>query len=43
MIGTDYPYPLGDWMAVEKVEALNCPEDEKLEILEGNARSLLKI
>jgi aminocarboxymuconate-semialdehyde decarboxylase len=43
MIGTDYPYPLGDWMAVEKVEALECPETEKLEILEGNARRLLRL
>ncbi len=43
MIGTDYPYPLGDSMAVEKVEALDCPEAEKLEILEGNARRLLKL
>ncbi|MFQ5683459.1 MAG: amidohydrolase family protein [Candidatus Binatia bacterium] len=43
MIGTDYPYPLGDWMAVEKVQALEIPEAEKLEILEGNARRLLKL
>jgi aminocarboxymuconate-semialdehyde decarboxylase len=43
MIGTDYPYPLGDWMAVEKVEALNCSEEQKLAILEGNARELLKL
>ncbi len=43
MIGTDYPYPLGDWRTVEKVEALEIPEAEKLEILEGNARRLLKL
>ncbi len=43
MIGTDFPYPLGNWMAVEEVEALECPETEKLEILEGNARRLLKL
>ena len=43
MIGTDYPYNLGDFTAVEKVEALECSEVEKLEILEGNARRLLKL
>lgn len=43
MIGTDYPYPLGDWMAVDKVEALECTEEQKLAILEGNARRLLKL
>ncbi len=43
MVGTDYPYTLGDWMAVEKVLALECSEAEKREILEGNARRLLKI
>lgn len=43
MVGTDYPYPLGDWMAVEKVEALECSEAEKMEILEGTARRLLKL
>ena len=43
LVGTDYPYALGDWMAVDKVEALDCPEAEKEAILEGNARRLLKI
>ena len=43
MVGTDYPYPLGDWSAVEKVEALDCSEKEKLAILEGNARRILKL
>jgi len=43
MVGTDYPFPLGDWMSVEKVEALSCPEKEKNAILEGNARRLLKL
>jgi predicted TIM-barrel fold metal-dependent hydrolase len=23
MVGTDYPYTLGDWMAVEKIEQMN--------------------
>jgi aminocarboxymuconate-semialdehyde decarboxylase len=43
MVGTDYPYTLGDWMGVEKVEALDCPEREKEAILAGNARRLLKL
>ncbi len=43
LVGTDYPYTLGDWMAVEKVEALGCPETEKEAILQGNARRLLKL
>jgi aminocarboxymuconate-semialdehyde decarboxylase len=43
LLGTDYPYVLGDWMGVDKVEALDCSEAEKEAILEGNARRLLKL
>jgi len=43
LVGIDYPYVLGDWMAVDKVEALDCSETEKKAILEGNARRLLKL
>jgi aminocarboxymuconate-semialdehyde decarboxylase len=43
MLGTDFPYVLGDWMGVDKVEALPCSEIEKHAILEANARKLLKI
>jgi predicted TIM-barrel fold metal-dependent hydrolase len=43
MLGTDYPYTLGDWMAVEKVQGLKCSETEKDAILEGTARRLLKL
>ena len=43
MLGTDYPYTLGDWMAVEKVQALKCSEADKDAILAGNARRLLKL
>jgi aminocarboxymuconate-semialdehyde decarboxylase len=43
MAGTDYPYVLGDWMGVDKVEALDCSEAEKEAILEGNARKLLRV
>jgi aminocarboxymuconate-semialdehyde decarboxylase len=43
MIGTDYPFTLGDWKAVEKVEALDCCDAEKAAILYENARQLLKL
>ena len=43
LLGTDFPYMLGDWMCVDKVEALNCSEAEKNAILEGNAKRLLKL
>jgi aminocarboxymuconate-semialdehyde decarboxylase len=43
MLGTDFPYALGDWQCVDKVEALPCSDRDKKAILEGNARKLLKI
>jgi aminocarboxymuconate-semialdehyde decarboxylase len=43
LLGTDFPYILGDWQCVEKVEALPCAATEKQMILQGNARKLLKI
>ena len=43
LLGTDFPYVLGDWMAVNKVEALDCSEAEKDAILSGNAKRLLKL
>ena len=43
MLGTDFPYILGDWQCVDKVDALPCGEPEKQLILEGNATKLLKI
>lgn len=43
MLGTDYPYTLGDWMGVEKIRALGCPEPEKDAILQGNARRVLRL
>ena len=43
LLGTDFPYVLGDWQCVDKVEALPCSETEKQAILEDNARKLLKI
>jgi aminocarboxymuconate-semialdehyde decarboxylase len=43
MVGTDYPYTLGDWMSVETIEQMNCTEAEREAMLHGNARALLKI
>src|SRR5207253_2145523 len=43
MVGTDYPYDLGDWMAAEKIEQMNCTQTEREAMLYGNARALLKI
>ena len=43
MLGTDFPYILGDWHCVDRVEALACADTEKQAILEGNARKLLKL
>ncbi|HWO41918.1 MAG TPA: amidohydrolase family protein [Candidatus Eisenbacteria bacterium] len=43
MVGTDYPYSLGDWKAVDKIEALDCPDAEKRLMLDGNAKRLLKL
>jgi aminocarboxymuconate-semialdehyde decarboxylase len=43
MLGTDFPYILGDWQCADKVEALPCSRTEKEAILAGSARKLLKI
>jgi aminocarboxymuconate-semialdehyde decarboxylase len=43
MVGTDYPYTLGDWMAAEKIEQMNCTDAEREAMLFGNARKVLKI
>ena len=43
LLGTDFPYILGDWQCVEKVDALPCSDIEKRAILEGNARRLLNM
>ncbi|MEA2658743.1 MAG: Amidohydrolase [Candidatus Binatota bacterium] len=40
MLGTDYPYTLGDWLGGENIHALKCSVAEKDAILEGNARVL---
>ena len=43
MVGTDYPYDLGDWMAAEKIQQTNCTEGERQAMLFGNAQKLLKL
>jgi aminocarboxymuconate-semialdehyde decarboxylase len=42
MVGTDYPYDLGDSMAAEKIQQMNCTEAEREGMLYGNAKALLK-
>ena len=43
MLGTDYPYSLGDWLGVEKILALDAPDADKDAILSATARRLLKL
>jgi len=43
MVGTDYPFDLGDWMAAEKIQKMNCTDAEREAMLRGNARKLLRI
>lgn len=43
MVGTDYPYDLGDWMAAEKIQKMECTIAEREAMLHGNARKLLRI
>jgi aminocarboxymuconate-semialdehyde decarboxylase len=42
MVGTDYPFDLGDWRAADKIQAMSCTESERAAMLYGNARRLLK-
>ena len=39
----DYPYDPGDWDAAKKVEQLDIPAADKLLMLAGNAKRLLKL
>lgn len=43
MVGTDYPYDLGDWMAAEKLQKMECSASEREAMMHGNARKLLRI
>jgi aminocarboxymuconate-semialdehyde decarboxylase len=43
MVGTDYPFDLGDWNAAAKIQTMNCTESEREAMLHGNARKLMRI
>ena len=43
MVGTDYPFDLGDWKAAEKIQTMNCTASEREAMMQGNARKLLRI
>lgn len=43
MVGTDYPFDLGDWMAAEKIQKMECTSAEREAMLHGNARKLLRL
>jgi aminocarboxymuconate-semialdehyde decarboxylase len=43
MLGTDYPYTLGDWMGAEKIRALDVAEPDREAMLSRTARRLLKV
>ncbi len=43
MVGTDYPFDLGDPRAAEKIRQMNCTESEREAMLHGNARRLLRL
>lgn len=43
MVGTDYPFDLGDWMAAEKIRDMECTSAEREAMLHGNARKLLRL
>jgi aminocarboxymuconate-semialdehyde decarboxylase len=43
MVGTDYPFDIGDWNAAAKIQTMNCTESEREAMLHGNARKLMRI
>jgi aminocarboxymuconate-semialdehyde decarboxylase len=43
MVGTDYPFDLGDWNAAEKIRLMDCTASEREAMLHGNARKLLRL
>ncbi|MSP37618.1 MAG: amidohydrolase [Deltaproteobacteria bacterium] len=43
MVGTDYPFDLGDWMAADKLQTMECTSAEREAMLHGNARRLLRM
>lgn len=43
MASTDYPFDLGDPMAADKIQKIECTSAEREAMLHWNARALLKI
>jgi predicted TIM-barrel fold metal-dependent hydrolase len=44
VLGSDYPHVIGDLKrAVQSIEELNIPPEEKEDIFSGNGRKLLKM
>ncbi len=43
MVGTDYPFDLGDRMAAEKIQTMTCSAAEREAMLHGTAKVLLRI
>jgi aminocarboxymuconate-semialdehyde decarboxylase len=41
LLGSDYPYDMGQYDAVDLIASLSIPEADKAKILGGNARTLL--
>jgi aminocarboxymuconate-semialdehyde decarboxylase len=43
LLGSDYPYDMGQYDSVDLIGTLSIPDEEKSKVLSGNARRLLKI
>ena len=43
MVGMDYPFDLGDWMAAEKIQRVECSSAERAAMLYGNAQKLIRL
>ena len=43
LLGSDYPYDMGQYDSVDLIAGLSIPEDDKARILGGNARRLLNV
>jgi predicted TIM-barrel fold metal-dependent hydrolase len=41
VLGSDYPYDMGNWELVRETRALPIPETDRARILGGNADALL--
>jgi len=43
MLGSDYPFPLGEEHAGSLIQQSNLPQHTKAKLLSGNARGFLKL